>query len=194
MSKAIQVYDNAEEKLVNIPKEEVENITDMMRVFTGIQEVWWSAYKQKISEPNFISGLLRFAISFVKRGLDPNYTDTEPGSYNKSTISAKAEKIWESVGDKIIDILEDITTSEDFLPTNVPKEIFVEEDRHVRNAIAYCFIARAFDIWTPKFWRSDAIAAKIREKDQAEYEKEKADGEKAKAKAEKRVPVGGEAN
>ena len=190
MSKAIQVYDNAEEKLVNIPEEEVENITDMMRVFTGIQEVWFSAYKQKISEPNFISGLLRFAKSFVKRGLDPNYTDTEPGSYNKSTISAKAEKIWESVGDKIIDIVEDITTSEDFLPTNVPKEIFVEEDRHVRNAIAYCFIARAFDIWTPKFWRSDAIAAKIREKDQAEYEKEKADAEKEKAKAEKRVPVG----
>ena len=190
MSKAIQVYDNAEEKLVNIPEEEVENITDMMRVFTGIQEVWYTAYKEKISEPNFISGLLRFAISFVKRGLDPNYTDTEPGSYNKSTISAKAEKIWESVGDKIIDIVEDITTSEDFLPTNVPKEIFVEEDRHVRNAIAYCFIARAFDIWTPKFWRSDAIAAKIREKDQAEYEKEKADAEKEKAKAEKRVPVG----
>ena len=192
MSKAIQVYDDG--KLVDIPEDEVENITDMMRVFTGIQEVWYTAYKEKISEPNFISGLLRFAISFVKRGLDPNYTDTEPGSYNKSTISAKAEKIWESVGDKIIDIVEDITTSEDFLPTNVPKEIFVEEDRHVRNAIAYCFIARAFDIWTPKFWRSDAIAAKIREKNQTEYEKEKADAEKAKAKAEKRVPVGNEAN
>ena len=80
MSKAIQVYDNAEEKLVNIPEDEVENITDMMRVFTGIQEVWYAAYKEKISEPNFISGLLRFAISFVKRGLDPNYADTEPGS------------------------------------------------------------------------------------------------------------------
>jgi len=186
MSKAIQVYDDG--KLVDIPEEEVENITDMMRVFTGIQEVWYLAYKEKISEPNFISGLLRFAISFVKRGLDPNYTDTEPGiSDDKSTISAKAEKIWESVGDKIIDILEDITTSEDFLPTNVPKEIFDEEERHVRNAIAYCLIARAFDIWTPKFWRSDAIAAKIREKDQARAEKEK-------AKAEKRVPVGSEAN
>ena len=182
MSKAIQVYDDG--KLVDIPEEEVENITDMMRVFTGIQEVWYVAYKEKISEPNFISGLLRFAISFVKRGLDPNYIDTEPGiSDYKSTISAKAEKIWESVGDKIIDILEDITTSEDFLPTNVPKEIFDEEERHVRNAIAYCLIARAFDIWTPKFWRSDAIAAKIREKDQARVEKEK-------VKAEKRVPIG----
>ena len=59
--------------------------------------------------------------------------------------------------------MEDITTSEDFLPTNVPKEIFAEEDSHVRTAIAYCLITRAFDIWTPKFWRSDAIAAKIRE-------------------------------
>jgi len=195
MSKAIQVYDDVKEKVVDVPEDEVENIKDMMRVFTGIQEVWYLAYKEKISEPNFISGLLRFAISFVKRGLDPNYTDTEPGSYNKSTISAKAEKIWESVGDKIIDIVEDITTSEDFLPTNVPKEIFVEEDRHVRNAIAYCFIARAFDIWTPKFWRSDAIAAKIREKDQTEqkfrhYVKKKADAKKEKAKTEKRVPVG----
>ena len=191
MSKAIQVYDDSDEKLVDIPEEEVENITDMMRVFTGIQEVWYLAYKEKISEPNFISGLLRFAISFVKRGLDPNYIDTEPGiSDDKSTISAKAEKIWESVGDKIIDILEDITTSEDFLPTNVPKEIFDEEERHVRNAIAYCLIARAFDIWTPKFWRSDAIAAKIREKDQARAEKEKTITEKEKARAEKRVPVG----
>ena len=79
MSKAIQVYDDAKEKVVDVPEDEVENITDMMRVFTGIQEVWFSAYKQKISEPNFISGLLRFAISFVKRGSDPNYTDTEPG-------------------------------------------------------------------------------------------------------------------
>ena len=188
MSKAIQVYDDG--KLVDIPEEEVENITDMMRVFTGIQEVWYTAYKEKISEPNFISGLLRFAISFVRRGLDPNYAGTEPGGGYESTISAKAEKILESVEDKIIDIVEDITTSEDFLPTNVPKEIFVEEDRHVRNAIAYCFIAGAFNIWTPKFWRSDAIAAKIREKDQAEYEKEKADAEKEKAKTEKRVPLG----
>ena len=156
----------------------------MMRVFTGIQEVWYLAYKEKISEPNFISGLLRFTISFVKRGLDPNYTDTEPGiSDDKSTISAKAEKIWESVGDKIIDMLEDITTSEDFLPTNVPKEIFDEEERHVRNAIAYCLICRALDLWTPKFWRLNEVAAKIAEVEKAEYEKEK-------AKAEKRVPVG----
>ena len=191
MSKAIQVYDDSDEKLVDIPEEEVENITDMMRVFTGIQEVWYVAYKEKISEPNFISGLLRFAISFVKRGLDPNYIDTEPGiSDDKSTISAKAEKIWESVGDKIIDILEDITTSEDFLPTNVPKDIFDEEERHVRNAIAYCLICKALDLWTPKFWRLDEVAAKIAEVERVEVEKEKAIAEKEKVNAEKRVPIG----
>ena len=50
MSKGLQVYDDAEEKLVNIPEEEVENITDMMRVFTGIQEVWHTAYKEKMEK------------------------------------------------------------------------------------------------------------------------------------------------
>ena len=41
-----------------------------------------------------------------------------------------------------------------------------------------------------KFWRLDAVAAKIAEVEKAEYEKEKADAEKEKAKTEKRVPVG----
>ena len=44
MSKAIQVYDEYEKKVEDIPKDEVENITDMMRVFTGIQEVWYVFY------------------------------------------------------------------------------------------------------------------------------------------------------
>ena len=96
----------------------------------------------------------------------------------------------ESVEDKIIDIVEDITTSEDFLPTNIPKEIFVKEDRHVRNAIAYCLICKALDLWTPEFWRLDAVAAKIAEVEKAEYEKEKGIEEKEKGQAEKRVPVG----
>jgi len=204
MSKAIQVYDDAKEKVVDVPEDEVENITDMMRVFTGIQEVWYLAYKEKISEPNFISGLLRFAISFVKRGLDPNYIDTEPGSYNKSTISAKAEKIWESVGDKIIDIVEDITNSEDDRAaiakfkkpykqlSDAEKETLEEDldDRYTLDAIAYCLICKALDLWTPKFWRLDAVAAKIAEVEKTEFEKEKAIAEKEKGKAEKRVPVG----
>ena len=47
MSKAIQVYDDAKEKVVDIPEDEVENITDMMRVFTGIQEVWYLCLQGK---------------------------------------------------------------------------------------------------------------------------------------------------
>jgi len=202
MSKAIQVYDDG--KLVDIPEEEVENITDMMRVFTGIQEVWYTAYKEKISEPNFISGLLRFAISFVRRGLDPNYAGTEPGGGYESTISAKAEKIWESVEDKIIDIVEDITNSEDDKAaiakfkkpykqlSDAEKETLEEDldDRYTLDAIAYCLICKALDLWTPNFWRLDAVATKIAEVEKAEYEKEKAIAEKEKGKAEKRVPVG----
>ena len=47
MSKAIQVYDDAKEKVVDVPEDEVENITDMMRVFTGIQEVWFLCLQAK---------------------------------------------------------------------------------------------------------------------------------------------------
>ena len=51
------------------------------------------------------------------------------------------------------------------------------------DAITYCLITRATEIWTPKFWRIYEVAAKIAEVERAEVEKEK-------AKAEKRVPVG----
>jgi hypothetical protein len=180
----IQVYDDG--KMVDIPEEEVKNTEDMMRVFTGIQEVWWAAYKQKISEPNFISGLLRFAISFVKRGLD-----------QKPELKEKEQRILESVGTKITELASEAADSEDDRAaiakfkkpykqlSDTEKETLEEDltDRHTLNAIVYCFIARAFDIWTPKFWRSDAIAAEIKEKDQDKTEKEKAE-------TEKRVPVG----
>ena len=180
----IQVYDDG--KMVDIPEEEIENTEEMMRVFTGIQEVWWSAYKQKISEPNFISGLLRFGISFVKRGLD-----------QKPELDEKVDRILESVGTKITEIATEATDAEDDRAaiarfkkpyeqlSDAEKETLEEDltDRHTLDAIVYCFIARAFDIWTPKFWRSDAIANKIREKEQARAEKDK-------AKAEKRVPIG----
>ena len=172
MSKALQVYDKAEGKVVDIPEDEVESVQNTRLTYFAIQRNVFKSKPATISAREFITGLLQFGITGVENGLK-----------QKPELDEQWKRIWESVGDKIIDILEDITTSEDFLPTNVPKEIFDEEERHVRNAIAYCLIARAFDIWTPKFWRSDAIAAKIREKDQARAEKEK-------AKAEKRVPVG----
>ena len=74
------------------------------------------------------------------------------------------------------------------------------DDQYTLDAITYCLICRALDLWTPKFWRLDEIAAKIEKTFQAEAEKQKADpsrivpldlkAEKEKAKAEKRVPVG----
>jgi len=177
-SKALQVYDDVEKKVVDMPEEEVKNTEDMMRVFTGIQEVWWSAYKEKISEHNFTSGLLRFAISFIEKRLK------ESGKSTDSWLNEEAGKIWDSIGPKIDKLVEDSGA----LDCKERKE--TDEEILVLDALAFCFIARAFDICTPKFWRSDAIAAKIREKDQARVEKEKAIAEKEKAKAEKRVPVG----
>jgi len=187
----IQVYDDG--KMVDIPEEEVENTEEMMRVFTGIQEVWWSAYKQKISEPNFISGLLRFAISFVKRGL-----------FQKPELKEKEQRIFESIATKVTEIAADAADSEDDRVaiakfkkpykqlSDAEKEILEEDldDRNTLDAITYCLITRAFDIWTPESQRSDAIAAKIKENSEAEHEKEKAEAEKEKAKAEKRVPLG----
>ena len=169
MSKAIQVYDDG--KLVDIPKEEVENVTDMRRVFSGIQEIWYTAYEQKISEHNFTSGLLRFAIAFIKRRLE------ESGKSSGGYLNEKGGKIWDSIGPKIDKLVEDSGA----LDCKERKE--TEEEILVLDALAFCFISRAFNICTPKFWRSDAIANKIREKEQARAEKEK-------VKAEKRVPLG----
>ena len=64
------------------------------------------------------------------------------------------------------------------------------DDRYTLDAITYALICHALDLWTPKFWRLDEIAAKIEETFQAEAEKQKAVTEKEKAKAEKRVPIG----
>jgi len=176
MSKAIQVYDDG--KLVDIPEEEVENITDMRRVFSGIQEIWYTAYEQKISEHNFTSGLLRFAIAFIERRLK------ESGKSNDDWLNEKAGKIWDSIGPKIDKLVEDSGA----VDCKERKE--TDEEILVLDALALCFISRAFDTCTPKFWRSDVIAAKLLEQDQARAEKEKAIVEKEKAKAEKRVPLG----
>ena len=171
MSKALQVYDDCEKKVVDIPEDEVENTTDMMRVYTGIQEVWYVAYKEKISEHSFISGLLRFALAFIERRLK------ESGQSTDSWLNEEAGKIWDSIGPKIDKLVEDSGAIDSKERKQTDKEILVLD------ALAFCFITRAFDQWTPKFWRSDAIVAKIKEKDQAEA------GKKS-AKAEKRVPVG----
>ena len=107
------------------------------------------------------------------------------------------ERIWEIIENKVIDIAEEITNSEDdraaiakfkkpyFQLSDAEKETLEEDldDRYTLDAIAYCLICKALDLWTPKFWRLDDVAAKIAEVEKAEYEKEK-------AVAEKRVPLG----
>jgi hypothetical protein len=57
------------------------------------------------------------------------------------------------------------------------------DDQFTLDAITYCLITKATEIWTPKFWRIYEVAAKIAEVERAEVEKEK-------DRAEKRVPVG----
>ena len=178
MSKALQVYDDVEKKVAVVPEEEIENIMDMRRVFSGIQDIWHTAYEQKISEHNFTSGLLRFAIAFIKRRLE------ESGKSSGGYLNEKGGKIWDSIGPKIDKLVEDSGA----VDCKVRKE--TDDEIAILDGLALCFISRAFDYCTPKFWRSDAIAAKLLEQDQARAEKEKAIVEKEKAKAEKRVPLG----
>jgi len=207
MSKALQVYDKLEEKVVDIPEDEVESVQNTRRIYFGIQKHVFEASTvgtvANISVRSFITGLLRYGKWQVEDGLKQN---PEHGEF--------PEKIWESVADKINDIVEDITNSEDDKAaiakfkkpykqlSDAEKETLEEDldDRFTMDAVAFTLICRALDLWTPKFWRLNAVAAKIEEAFQDEAEKQKADpsrivpldleAEKEKAKAEKRVPVG----
>ena len=197
MSKALQVYDKLKEKVVDIPEDEVESVQNTRRIYFGIQKHVFEASTvgttANISVRSFITGLLRYGKWQVEKGLKQNPEHDE-----------FPEKIWESVSDKIIDIVEDITNSEDDRAaiakfkkpykqlSDAEKETLEEDldDRYALDAIAYCLICKALDLWTPNFWRLDAVATKIAEVERAEYEKEKAVAEKEKAKAEKRVPLG----
>jgi len=207
MSKALQVYDKLEEKVVDIPEDEVESVQNTRRIYFGIQQKVFEASTvgtvANISVRSFITGLLRYGKWQVENGLKQN---PEHGEF--------PERIWESVADKINDIVEDITNSEDDKAaiarfkkpykqlSDAEKETLEEDldDQYTLDAITYCLICRALDLWTPKFWRLDEVAAKIEEAFQDEAEKQKADpsrivpldlkAEKEKAKAEKRVPLG----
>ena len=207
MSKALQAYDRSEEKVVDIPEDEVESVQNTRRIYFGIQQKVFEASTvgtvANISVRSFITGLLRYGKNEVEHSLKQN---PKHGEF--------PERIWESVADKILDITEEITNSEDdkaaiakfkkpyFQLSDAEKETLEEDldDRYALDAIAYCLICKALDLWTPKFWRLDEVAVKIEEAFQAEAEKQKADpsrivpldlkAEKEKAKAEKRVPVG----
>ena len=194
MTKALQVYDKSEGKVVDIPEDEVESVQNSRRIYFGIQQKVFEASTvgttANISVRSFITGLLRYGKWQVEHGLKQN---PEHGEF--------PEKIWESVSDKIIDITEEITNSEDDKAaiarfkkpykqlSDAEKDTLEEDldDRYTLDAITHCLIAKALDLWTPKFWRIYEVAAKIAEGEKAEAEKEK-------VKTEKRVPLGSEAN
>jgi len=190
MSKALQVYDKLEEKVVDIPEDEVESVQNTRRIYFGIQQKVFEASTvgtvANISVRSFITGLQRYGKWQVEHGLKQN---PKHGEF--------PERIWKSVHDKIIDVTEDITNSEDDRAaiarfkkpykqlSDTEKETLEEDldDQFTLDAITYCLITKATEIWTPKFWRIYEVAAKIAEVERAEAEKEK-------VKAEKRVPVG----
>ena len=182
----IQVYDKSEEKVVDIPEDEVEEVQNSRRVYFAIKRNFFKAKDDKISARNFITGLLRFAIAEVESGLK-----------QKPELDEQWKRISESVYDKLNDIATGVCDSEDDRAaiarfkkpykqlSDAEKETLEEDldDRYTLDAITHCLIAKALEIWTPKFWRIYEVAAKIAEVERAEVEKEK-------AKAEKRVPVG----
>ena len=199
----IQAYDKIEEKVVDIPDDEVEEVQNSRRVYFAIKRNFFKAKDDKISARNFITGLLRFAIAEVESGLK-----------QKPELKEQWKRISESVEDKIFQAGLDANDSEDDRAaiakfkkpykqlSDAEKETLEEDldDRFTMDAVAFTLICRALDLWTPKFWRLNAVAAKIEEAFQDEAEKQKADpsrivpldleAEKEKAKAEKRVPVG----
>ena len=190
MSKALQVYDKLEGKVVDIPEDEVESVQNTRRIYFGIQQKVFEASTvgtvANISVRSFITGLLRYGI-----------TEVESGLKQKPELDEQWQRIWESVGDKIADIAAEAAEAEDdriaiakFKKpykqlSDAEKETLEEDldDRYTLDAITYCFIWQALNTWTPKFWRLNDVAAKIAEVERAEVEKEK-------AIAEKRVPLG----
>ena len=185
MSKALQVYDKIEEKVVDIPEDEVESVQNTRRIYFGIQQKVFEASTvgtvANISVRSFITGLLRYGKWQVESGLKQN-----------PKFDEFPERIWKIAQNKIIDMAEEITNSEDDRAaiarfkkpykqlSDAEKETLEEDldDQYTLDAITYCLICRALDLWTPKFWRLDEVAAKIAEVEKAEYEKEKGNSRK----------------
>ena len=178
MSKAIQVYDETEEKLVDIPEDEVESVQNTRLTYFAIQRNVFKSKPATISAREFITGLLQFGITGVENGLK-----------QKPELDEQWKRISESVYDKLNDIATGVCDSEDDRVaiakfkkpykqlSDAEKETLEEDldDRYTLDAIAYCLICKALDLWTPNFWRLDEVAAKIEEAFQDEAEKQKAD-------------------
>ena len=195
MSKALQVYDDG--KLVDISEKEAEAAQQIRQVYFAIKNVSDQAKERRISDRNFISGLLRFALAFVDGVLNGHTRTVSPDN----RLDEKTKRVSEFLTPKIFKIVRDVKTSEEDRvarakfkkPFNqlsdAEKKVTYEDlDRELPadfffKAITFCFLDTAMKLWTPKCWRLDVVVAKIAEVEAAETEKEK-------AKSEKRVPVG----
>ena len=193
MTKAIQVYDKTEGKVVDIPEDEVESVQNTRLTYFAIHRNVFKSKPATISAREFITGLLQFGAARIENGLE-----------QKPELDAQWKRISESVYDKLNDIATGVCDSEDDRAaiarfkkpykqlSDAEKETLEEDldDQFTLDAIAYDLKTKALDLWTPKFWRIYEVAAKIAEVERSEVEKEKAVAEKEKATAEKRVPVG----
>ena len=183
--KAIEIFDIDEKKTVTISEEEVKSVQNSRRIYSVTGRNYSEARKNGISTQEFFTGLLRFAVAGFEKQVRQS-----------PELKEKVQRFWESVSPKITQVGLDAIESEDDRAaiakfkkpykqlSDAEKEALEEDldDRFTMDAIAFTLIHRALDLWTPKFWRLDEIAAKIEEAFQAEAGKQK-------AKAEKRVPV-----
>ena len=195
--KAIEIFDIDEKKTVTIPEEEVKSVQNSRRIYSVTGQNYSEARKNGISNQEFFTGLLRFAVAGFEKQVRQS-----------PELKEKVQRFWESVSPKITQVGLDAIESEDDRAaiakfkkpykqlSDAEKETLegVLSDQHSLDTIVYCLLSRALDASTPKWWRLDAVANKIAEIEKAEDEKEKAIAEKEKAKTEKRVPVGGEAD
>ena len=184
--KAIEIFDIDEKKTVTISEEEVKSVQNSRRIYDVTGRNYSEARKNGISNQEFFTGLLRFAVAGFEKQVRQS-----------PELKEKVQRFWESVSPKITQVGLDAIESEDDRAaiakfkkpykqlSDAEKETLEEDldDRYTLDAIAYCLICKALDLWTPKFWRLDEVAAKIAEVERVEVEKEK-------GKAEKRVPIG----
>ena len=191
--KAIEIFDIDEKKTVTISEEEVKSVQNSRRIYSVTGRNYSEARKNGISNQEFFTGLLRFAVAGFEKQVRQS-----------PELKEKVQRFWESVSPKITQVGLDAIESEDDRAaiakfkkpykqlSDAEKETLegVLSDQHSLDTIVYCLLSRALDASTPKWWRLDAVANKIAEIEKAEDEKEKAITEKDKAKAEKRVPVG----
>ena len=66
--KAIEIFDIDEKKTVTIPEEEVKSVQNSRRIYSVTGRNYSEARKNGISNQEFFTGLLRFAVAgFEKR-------------------------------------------------------------------------------------------------------------------------------